>query len=232
VHVTPPGPCSRCGERVPATSLFCPQCGQSMLRPRSNPAPVVEDVEPRVEETKPEPLPEPEVNSTTGWLRRSLNLGRKPSEPASEKVPAVQESSLAALQETPQMSLFDIEQAEAVAEKKKTKRPPAGARFVLVFSDGTSITVGERPGVMGVKPLVEDEETYRICLDDDTDTVAPEHLEFGVDNGVFWVQDLKTVNGTVVREPETPPVQCIPYERYFVVRGSTVSLGALSFSLN
>jgi hypothetical protein len=184
------------------------------------------------EEAEPEPFPEPQVNSTTGWLRRSLNLGRKPSESASEKVPAVEAPSLAELHETQQMSLFDIEQAEAVAEIKKSRRPPAGARFVLLFSDGSSITVGERPGVMGVKPLAEDEEMYRICLDDDTDTVAPEHLEFGVDNGVFWVQDLKTVNGTVVREPETPPVQCIPYERYFVVRGSTVSLGALSFSLN
>jgi hypothetical protein len=130
------------------------------------------------------------------------------------------------------MSLFDIEQAEAVGEKKKAKRPPAGGRFVLLFGDGSSITVGERPGVMGVKPIVEGESSYRICLDDDTDTVAPEHLEFGVENGVFWVQDLKTVNGTLVKEPESAPVQCIPYEKYFVVRGSTISLGDLTFSLN
>lgn len=203
-----------------------------MLRPRAHPAPIEATADPVSEEPQPEPEPEPEASSATGWLRRSLNLGKKPSEPPPVQEPSAEESSLTALQETRQMSLFDIEQAEAVGEKKKAKRPPAGGRFVLLFGDGSSITVGERPGVMGVKPIVEGESSYRICLDDDTDTVAPEHLEFGVENGVFWVQDLKTVNGTLVKEPESAPVQCIPYEKYFVVRGSTISLGDLTFSLN
>jgi hypothetical protein len=225
VHVTPPGPCSRCGEPVPKTSLFCPECGQSMLRPKPTPDAVPHDSK----DPEPPPLPasEPELepNTTTGWLRRSLNLGKKPTGPVPPAEPAP------ALAETQQMSLFEIEQAKEVAKKKPQRTSPP-VRFVLAFEDGSHITVGERPGVMGVKPLVEGEEGYRIFLEDETDTVAPEHCEFGVEKGVFWVQDLKTVNGTVVSEPGAPPLQCIPYEKYFVVRGSTVSLGGLSFTLN
>jgi hypothetical protein len=47
----------------------------------------------------------------------------------------------------------------------------------------------------------------------------------------LWVKDLKTVNGTVVEEPGSPALQCIPYDKYFVVRGSRVGLGSLFFTL-
>lgn len=171
--------------------------------------------------------PEPSI-TTTGWLRRSLNLGKKPVSP---EPPPVAPAPSSVGEETQQMSLFDIEQAEAVA-LKKAKRPSAGIRFVLHFSDKSSVTVGETPGIIGVKPVVEGDDVFRIFVDDDTDTVAPEHLEFGVEKGVLWVQDLKTVNGTIVEEPESLPIQCIPYEKYFVVRGSTIRMGSLSFTLN
>ena len=171
-----------------------------------------------------EVAPQPEAR-TTGWLRRSLSLGKKSDiqAPAPEVAPE---------QQTQVMSLFDIEEAEAVALKKATRRKDPGVRFVLKFSHGQSITVGDQAGVIGVKPVVEGESVFRICVDDETDTVAPEHLEFGVDNGVFWVHDLKTVTGTVVEEPGSPAIQCIPYERYSLVRGSRVGLGDLSFTLH
>ena len=223
LDVTPPGPCSRCRERVPATSLFCPHCGQSMVRPKPHErvdTPAVDDT-PLVEQPAPEP---PE--KTTGWLRRSLNLGKKPDQTPPAPPPVTED-----LQTTQKMSLFDIEEAEAVADKKPARRPTQQARFVLEFASGTSVTVGETNGVMGVKPVSEGDSVFRIYVDDPTDTVAPEHLEFGVDKGVFWVQDLKTVNGTVVEEPESAAIQCIPYEKYFVVRGSQVSMGQLTFTL-
>lgn len=130
------------------------------------------------------------------------------------------------------MSLFDIEEAGSLAVQKSQRRAQPGVRFVLKFDDGPTLTLGNQPGIMGVKPLVEAEEALRLCLEDPTDTVAPEHIEFGVENGVFWVQDLKTVNGTVVEEPGSPVLQCIPYEKYFVVRGSRVGLGSLFFTLH
>ena len=225
-EVRPPAPCSRCGDMVQASSLFCPRCGQSSVRPK--PAPVELEKAPVAEE---QVTPEPEAQTppaTTGWLRRSLSLGKKPDAPVITDTPAVPSVD----QETQAMSLFDIEQAEAVAKEKAPRRAQAAVRFTVHFDDGQTVTVGETPGVMGVKPVVEGDPLFRVYLEDPTDTVAPEHCEFGVDNGVFWVKDLKTVNGTVVEEPGSPALQCIPYDKYFVVRGSRVGLGSLFFTLH
>jgi hypothetical protein len=193
-----------------------------MLHPKPKPAGVV----PAVVEARPVEPPEsqPQPTTTTGWLRRSLSLGKKVEPPTPPLV--------AHDQETQAMSLFEIEEAESVALEKTQRRAQPGVRFVLKFEEGASITVGDQHGILGVKPVVDGDPVFRLCLDDPTDTVAPEHLEFGVDDGVFWVQDLKTVNGTVVEEPGSPLLQCIPYERYFVVRGSRVGVGSLFFSLH
>lgn len=230
--VTPPSPCSRCGDTVPASSLFCSGCGQSMVRPKPAPAePIaVPEVATELEETPAEEEADT-LSRATGWLRRSLNLGKKIEvEPeAHTQVPADSGED----DPTQAMSLFDIEEAERVAtEKPRAKRAPA--RFVLKFAHGPQITVGEMSGIIGVKPVSDSDspEIHRICLDDDTDTVAPDHVEFGVKNGVFWVKDLKTVNGTVVEESGARPLQCIPHDTYSLVRGSTVTLGSLSFTLH
>lgn len=204
-----------------------------MVRPK--PAPEKPEPEANSEPDEvPPPSEEPDepdtLSKATGWLRRSLNLGKK-ADVAADQAPA--EETAVAEEATQVMSLFDIEEAERVAEQKR--RPQrAPVRFVLKFAHGANITVGDMPGIMGVKPPSEDDssEMQRITLDDETDTVAPEHLEFGVKNGVFWVKDLKTVNGTVVEEPGARPLQCIPYDTYSIVRGSTVTLGSLAFTLH
>ncbi len=206
-----------------------------MIRPKPAPArpDPVDNPEPEAE-SPPQEEDEPDtLSKATGWLRRSLNLGKKtdinpePGSEAPQPGPPIEEEP------TQVMSLFDIEEAERTAQQKpRTQRVPI--RFVLKFAHGPQVTVGEMPGIIGVKPVSEDEpaEIQRITVDDDTDTVAPEHLEFGVKNGVFWVKDLKTVNGTVVEEPGARPLQCIPYDTYSLVRGSTVTLGSLSFTLH
>jgi len=203
-----------------------------MVQPKPappTPEPVAVEAPPEDRSTEPE---EPDTHSkATGWLRRSLNLGKKtdmqPEPEGSQPVPVPEEEP------TQVMSLFDIEEAERIAtQKPRTQRAPI--RFVLKFSHGPQITVGEMPGIIGVKPVSDQDPSgiQRITVDDDTDTVAPEHLEFGVKNGVFWVKDLKTVNGTVVEEPGARALQCIPYDTYSLVRGSTVTLGSLSFTLH
>ena len=206
-----------------------------MIRPKPAPASPdpVDNPEPEAE-SPPQEEDEPDtLSKATGWLRRSLNLGKKtdinpePGSEAPQPGPPIEEEP------TQVMSLFDIEEAERTAQQKpRAQRVPI--RFVLKFAHGPQVTVGEMPGIIGVKPVSEDEpaEIQRIAVDDDTDTVAPEHLEFGVKNGVFWVKDLKTVNGTVVEEPGARPLQCIPYDTYSLVRGSTVTLGSLSFTLH
>ena len=206
-----------------------------MIRPKPAPAqPDTPDISESEVESEASEESEPDtLSKATGWLRRSLNLGKKtdidpePGSAVSPTGPLVEEEP------TQAMSLFDIEEAERTAQQKpRTQRAPI--RFVLKFSHGPQITVGEMPGIIGVKPASESDpaEVQRITVDDDTDTVAPEHLEFGVKNGVLWVKDLKTVNGTVVEEPGSRPLQCIPYDTYSVVRGSTVTLGSLSFTLH
>lgn len=206
-----------------------------MIRPKPAPAqPDTPDLPESEVESEASEESEPDtLSKATGWLRRSLNLGKKtdidpePGSAVSPTGPLVEEEP------TQAMSLFDIEEAERTAQQKpRTQRAPI--RFVLKFSHGPQITVGEMPGIIGVKPASESDpaEVQRITVDDDTDTVAPEHLEFGVKNGVLWVKDLKTVNGTVVEEPGSRPLQCIPYDTYSVVRGSTVTLGSLSFTLH
>ena len=203
-----------------------------MVRPKpAPPTPEPGAVEAPVEDTSAEPEEPDTLSKATGWLRRSLNLGKKtdiqPEPEASELVSVPEEEP------TQVMSLFDIEEAERVAtQKPRTQRAPI--RFVLKFAHGPQITVGQMPGIIGVKPVSDQDpsDIQRITVDDDTDTVAPEHLEFGVKNGVFWVKDLKTVNGTVVEEPGARALQCIPYDTYSLVRGSTVTLGSLSFTLH
>ncbi len=203
-----------------------------MVRPKpAPPTPEPDAVEAPAEDTSAEPEEPDTLSKATGWLRRSLNLGKKadiqPEPDASEPVSVPEEEP------TQVMSLFDIEEAERRAtQKPRTQRAPI--RFVLKFSHGPQITVGEMPGIIGVKPISDQDpsDIQRITVDDDTDTVAPEHLEFGVKNGVFWVKDLKTVNGTVVEEPGARALQCIPYDTYSLVRGSTVTLGSLSFTLH
>ena len=203
-----------------------------MVRPKpAPPTPEPGAVEAPAEDTSAEPEEPDTLSKATGWLRRSLNLGKKadsqPEPEASEPVSVPEEEP------TQVMSLFDIEEAERVAtQKPRTQRAPI--RFVLKFSHGPQITVGEMQGIIGVKPVNDQDasDLQRITVDDDTDTVAPEHLEFGVKNGVFWVKDLKTVNGTVVEEPGARALQCIPYDAYSLVRGSTVTLGSLSFTLH
>ena len=203
-----------------------------MVRPKPvppNPEPAAAEA-PR-EDSSVTPDEPDTLSKATGWLRRSLNLGKKsdiqPEPEASESLSTPEEEP------TQVMSLFDIEEAERVAtQKPRTQRTPI--RFVLKFSHGPQVTVGEMAGIIGVKPVSDQDSSdiQRITVDDDTDTVAPEHLEFGVKNGVFWVKDLKTVNGTVVEEPGARALQCIPYDTYSLVRGSTVTLGSLSFTLH
>lgn len=167
----------------------------------------------------------------TGWIRRSLNLGKRINPDTGEGRPGDRAPNRD--EPTQAMSLFDIEEAEQLGTVK-ARRPQAALRFVLKFESGLSITVGEMPGFMGVKPLPEEPEegTQRICLVDPTDSVAWEHVEFGVQKGVFWVKDLRTITGTVVEEPGSAALQCIPHDTYPLVRGSRVLMGELAFTLH
>ncbi|MEK9599574.1 MAG: hypothetical protein VW032_02590, partial [Pontimonas sp.] len=116
-----------------------------MVRPK--PAPETPEPEAIPEPTEvPPPSEEPDepdtLSKATGWLRRSLNLGKK-ADVVADQAPA--EETAVAEEATQVMSLFDIEEAERVAEQKR--RPQrAPVRFVLKFAHGANINVGDMPG--------------------------------------------------------------------------------------
>lgn len=108
-------------------------------------------------------------------------------------------------------------------------------RFVLRAEDSRQFTVGELPGGLGAalsQPAPDGSEWLWISLHADDHTIDEFHLRFGVEDGVFWVADQNSEFGTVVSEPGRAALQCIPFERYFLVRGSVIRVGTLSLSLH
>jgi zinc-ribbon domain len=99
-------------------------------------------------------------------------------------------------------------------------------KFVLQFSTGESATVFGS-GLVGRNPVAEPGEyvDHLVVLRDPGRSVSKTHLEFGQDNGAFWVLDRFSGNGSVLRAPETPPRRCEPGRRYFVSRGTRIEIG-------
>lgn len=104
--------------------------------------------------------------------------------------------------------------------------PPAGARFVLQFSTGESVTV-TGTGLIGRNPRPEPGEHVDslVTIADPGRTVSKTHLEFGQQDGEFWVQDRWSGNGTVLLAPDAAPRRCEPDRRIRVPRGSRLQLG-------
>lgn len=105
-----------------------------------------------------------------------------------------------------------------------------GERFVLQFSTGESISVSGT-GLLGRNPHAEPGEYFDafVPISDPGRSVSKTHLEFGQDNGAFWVSDRFSGNGTVVREPDQAPRRAEPGKRYRVVRGTRIEIGEQFF---
>ena len=112
--------------------------------------------------------------------------------------------------------------------------PPAVAatpeRFVLQFSTGESVTV-TGTGIIGRNPSKEPGEfvDHLVTVVDYDKSVSKSHLDFGQDEGRFWVSDRYSANGTTVREPDREPRRCAPGVRVHVARGSRVDMGEQFF---
>lgn len=106
----------------------------------------------------------------------------------------------------------------------------SGARFVLQFSTGESVSVAGT-GLIGRNPIPEPGEFFDsvVVISDAGKSVSKTHLEFGQDAGVFWISDRFSGNGTTVREPEGAPRRCDAGKRYRIARGSRVDIGEQFF---
>ncbi|MCU1439921.1 MAG: hypothetical protein JWP85_918 [Rhodoglobus sp.] len=119
---------------------------------------------------------------------------------------------------------LDIDQTRIV------DRSVRGDRFVLQFSTGESVSV-TGTGLVGRNPVAEPGEYFDsfVTISDPGKSVSKTHLEFGQDNGAFWVSDRFSGNGTIVREPDLAPRRCDAGKRYRVVRGTRVEIGEQFF---
>lgn len=106
----------------------------------------------------------------------------------------------------------------------------AAASFTLEFSTGEQLTVAGT-GLIGRKPLPQPGESFDHLLQigDRTLSVSKTHLEFGQHDGIFWISDRFSGNGTVVRRPDDGALRCEPGRRYLVPRGSRVELADQHF---
>jgi predicted component of type VI protein secretion system len=105
-------------------------------------------------------------------------------------------------------------------------------RFVLQFSTGESVTVSGT-GLIGRAPTAQPGEYVDMLLPvfDPTRSMSKTHVEFGQEDGTFWVSDRWSSNGTVVRAPGAAPKRCEPGKRVRVERGASVELGDQFFTL-
>lgn len=105
-------------------------------------------------------------------------------------------------------------------------RGGGGARFVLQFSTGESYTV-LGSGLAGRNPHPEPGEfvDHLVTIVDPGRSVSKTHFEFGQHEGMFWVTDRHSGNGSMIREPGAEPRPCEPGRRYPVVRGTRIDIG-------
>jgi hypothetical protein len=105
-------------------------------------------------------------------------------------------------------------------------------RFVLAFSTGETRTVFGT-GLIGRKPLPQPGESFDhlVQIVDETLSVSKTHLEFGEHDGLLWVADRFSGNGTIVRRPDDGALRCEPGRRYLVPRGSRVELAEQFFTV-
>lgn len=114
-----------------------------------------------------------------------------------------------------------------------TRQPVhSSPRFVLTFSTGETRTVFGT-GLIGRKPLPQPGESFDqlVQIADRTLSVSKTHLEFGEHEGMLWIADRFSGNGTIVRRPDDGALRCEPGRRYLVPRGSRVELAEQSFTV-
>jgi len=103
----------------------------------------------------------------------------------------------------------------------------------LTTPSGSQFTLGETPGGIGSGEDAPDgDRLHWIQLQAEDGSIDAVHVRFGVYDGVLWVEDANSVYGTIVTEPGRAALQCVPYERYSLVRGSEIRLGSVALHLS
>jgi hypothetical protein len=235
--------CRQCGARMSPGDIFCGECGSvshnvsEIFSPRGTGASQATHLAP---EPDPEPAPEPapaseparapELAPTHAPSRQTVPetrfLPRLIPPPRGVASVSTEDIALAADVAFAEDSAFD----EDMESTRIVSRKRPGDRFVLQFSTGESVTVFGS-GLIGRNPHAEPGEHFDhiVRLLDATRSVSKTHVEFGQEAGAFWIKDRYSGNGTVIREPDTAPLRCLPDRRHRLARGSRVDIGEQFF---
>ena len=109
-----------------------------------------------------------------------------------------------------------------------TDLPAEQPEAILVLPGGETALLSGR-GLLGRAPRAEPVEYVDalIRLRDVGRSVSKTHLEWGFDQGGFYVLDRWSANGTVIVTPDGEERRCEPGLRMRVPSGSTLRLGVL-----
>ena len=118
-----------------------------------------------------------------------------------------------------------------------TPAPHAPARraetvgFLLSFDNGQSFTV-HGSGLVGRKPQSAPGEQHDdlLAVDDENRSLSKTHLEFGIDEGGFWVTDRGSTNGTSVLTAHGEPLDVLVGVRIHVPGDGSVRVGRRQFT--
>lgn len=218
--------CRYCGTPLPPGALFCGECGRA-----------VESVPPHEAAPASGPVPacphcgEPVDGGDVFCGECGFVLG------SARDTAAVPSTARAVAEPEPPPGpdpfpwgrdprpAVDLELTRIVAAQD-----PSGERFVLQFSTGESVIV-TGSGLVGRNPAAQPAEyvDQLVPVADAGKSVSKTHLEFGQEDGRFWVSDRFSTNGSIVRPPDAEPRRCEPGRRYFVARGTRVDIGEQFF---
>jgi uncharacterized Zn finger protein (UPF0148 family) len=215
--------CEQCGGVLAADDIFCGECGylsktasDSFSRQRDTA--VIETLRPDGFLPAPAQSQSTQSQSTQNQSIQSRPIQSRPIPPRAAPAPSVVANS------------FGLDDHDDLEATRIVRKRPLGARFVLQFSTGESVTV-HGTGLIGRNPQPEPAEFFDqlVRVFDPSKSVSKTHLEFGQEAGAFWVKDRFSGNGSVLREPDAKPILCHPDRRYRLERGARVDIGEQFF---
>jgi len=199
--------CEVCASPLLPGAFFCGECGSS-TRPRLDPA--------GVQRTDTRVTP---IATNPSVFPRPVSPPAFSDEPSGVPVPVPAPKPVP----VPVPTTPPVHATEPVTQE---------LAFTLQFANGDSISVASG-GLLGRNPTAATAEVgERLIIVTDPDrTVSKTHLEFGIEDGSFWICDRFSGNGTTVQEPGRPARRLVPGRRYRIERGTLVGIGEQAFSV-
>jgi hypothetical protein len=206
--------CPYCGAEMPTSALFCGECGRLLTERRTSPTPAI-PAAPAVSGAS-SPLHPTAHDATEALALPEIAVSAAAAVPPVESQTDVEPPAISTRQ------ALDSDDEQTVLGSNNDH----AQRFSLQFSTGESVAVFGT-GLIGRNPRAEPREYFDhlVIISDPGKSVSKTHLEFGTEDGEFWVSDRVSGNGTSVLVPGTAVRRCEPAKRYFVARGGKVVIG-------